>query len=444
MTGYVAPAALPAHVMARADVRAAIASHDFGTVFTLARKWGGISFLKIADACGIKPERVGTLARGEGSITTYGKICQIADGLRIPGRLLGLAPRDWENSQPAPAAVSLSTGYAKILVDDLEGEEVRRRQFVAASLAITGAASLPESTSGRRVGDGLVCQLRQRTARLRCLDDYLGGADTFQTYVSELNTTTRILKESTYTESTGRGLLSVVAEQAQQAGWAAFDAGDQAEAQRLYKTALTAAQDAEDAPLAGNSLAFLAYQQVSSARPGVEIAAASCETAGQDAPPTVRALLFERRAWAHAKAGETHATEHALAMAEAALNSGSNGDAEPDWSSWVDRRELKIMAGRCWTELHRPLRAVPVLEEALAQFDDNHARDKALYLSWLANAYLDAGEIEQSAEVIGRAMTLAQGVGSVRPQQRTTALLERIRPHHALQPVAELLERAAS
>jgi hypothetical protein len=53
-------------------MREAIARHDFGRVFALARKWDGISYSKLADACGIKPERVGALARGEGAITTYG------------------------------------------------------------------------------------------------------------------------------------------------------------------------------------------------------------------------------------------------------------------------------------------------------------------------------------------------------------------------------------
>jgi transcriptional regulator with XRE-family HTH domain len=95
MTDHRPPTALPPHVLDRPDVRDAIQRHDFGAVFVLARKWAGISYSKIAEACGIKPERVGTLARGEGSITTYDKITQIADALRIPGRMLGLAPRDW-------------------------------------------------------------------------------------------------------------------------------------------------------------------------------------------------------------------------------------------------------------------------------------------------------------------------------------------------------------
>ena len=99
MSDYIPPAALPEHVLQRADVQEALARRDFGRLFHLARKWAGISYSKIAASCGIKPERVGRLARGDGAITTYDKILQICDGMRIPGHFLGLLPRPWENQQ---------------------------------------------------------------------------------------------------------------------------------------------------------------------------------------------------------------------------------------------------------------------------------------------------------------------------------------------------------
>lgn len=96
MSHFEPVAALPPHVLAREDVRNAISHHDFGLLFVLVRRWGGISYSRIADATGLKPDRVGKLARGEGTVTSFEKVGAIADGLRIPGRLLGLATRDWE------------------------------------------------------------------------------------------------------------------------------------------------------------------------------------------------------------------------------------------------------------------------------------------------------------------------------------------------------------
>lgn len=102
------PAALPPHVLERADVRSAIASHDFGEVFRLAKIHGHISYAKIAEAVNYKREHIGKMARPETDgkgvrprITQYSKILEVVDGLRIPGHLAGLAPRPWEQNRPA-------------------------------------------------------------------------------------------------------------------------------------------------------------------------------------------------------------------------------------------------------------------------------------------------------------------------------------------------------
>ncbi|UCA48073.1 hypothetical protein LEL86_01670 [Streptomyces sp. WA6-1-16] len=101
------------------------------------------------------------------------------------------------------------------------------------------------------------------------------------------------------------------------------------------------------------------------------------------------------------------------------------------------------MPGRCWTELDRPLRAVPVLTRSLNRYSDDNARDKSLYLSWLAQAYLSAGEVEEAARHVGRAATLAYGVASQRPAQRLAPLITHLRPHAGIGAVRELLDRTA-
>lgn len=330
---------------------------------------------------------------------------------------------------------------------DQQGDtRVLRRDFLGSALIAGLATGIPQLTPlgvGRRVGSDVVALLRGRTARLRLLDDVLGGADTFQVYVAEFETTTSLLEQASYTEATGRDLLAVAAEQAQQAGWAAFDAGRHADAERLYRASLDAANEAANPLLAGNSLAYLSYQQVSTERSGIEAAIASCGTAGDHAPAAVRALLFGRLAWAYAVAGDPRETERALARAEEAVTS-ADGGAIPGWAEWMDGTQVQIVAGRCWTELGRPLRAVPALESALAAYDDTHARDKSLYLTWLADSYIDAAEVEQAASVMNRVLDLSAGIGSVRPRQRVVTVMRRLAPHHNLPPVADFMERAAS
>ncbi|MGW8944962.1 tetratricopeptide repeat protein [Streptomyces koyangensis] len=428
---YEPPTALPRDLLATPAMRKALEAHDFGTVFRLARTRGGISYSKIAAECDIKPERVGTLARGKGRVTSFDKVVAISDALRVPGHLLGLASRPWEVPAHGPSTT-----------DAENRSDMRRRTFVRAASGLAAALPVRTTPGAQRLGPADVEALRARAARLRRLDAVLGGGDTYRVYLGEYQATKAMVRDAAYSEATGRGLLSVLAEQAQQAGWAAFDSGREADAVSLYKESSTAATEAGDADLFGNSLAFLAYQRVAGdRREATAIATRSCEAITAGTPTRVRALLHERMAWACAAAGLPRETERALLAAEEALDAGDDGP-QPDWAAWVDGTELRIMAGRCWTELGRPLRAVPVLTAALAQYDDSHARDKALYLSWLADAYLCAGEPEEAATAVDRALDLASGVASVRPRRRLEPVLSRLATHRGLRPVSEVLARA--
>jgi hypothetical protein len=61
---------------------------------------------------------------------------------------------------------------------------------------------------------------RERTARLRRLDDVLGGGDTYRVYLGEVQYTKSLLRSGSFTNHSRRRLTALLAEQAQQAGWA--------------------------------------------------------------------------------------------------------------------------------------------------------------------------------------------------------------------------------
>jgi hypothetical protein len=44
------------------------------------------------------------------------------------------------------------------------------------------------------------------------------------------------------------------------------------------------------------------------------------------------------------------------------------------------------------------LRAVPILEQATAGYDDDTGRETSLYLTWLAESLLQANEAERAAD----------------------------------------------
>ncbi|MCX5377655.1 helix-turn-helix transcriptional regulator [Streptomyces sp. NBC_00091] len=323
---------------------------------------------------------------------------------------------------------------------DDEEQDVERREFISVS---AGAAIQPSLLlrPGRRLGADVPRHLAQRTARLRRLDDFMGGGDTYLMYARELSATTKLVGEGVYTEGVGRELQGLIAEQAQLAGWAAYDTGMYGEARSHYMTALAASKAAGARSLEGNSLAFLAYLEwATGGRAGVTYAQAGWEMVRSDAHPVVRALLADRLAWQYAMSGRAQEADYALSLATEAIHAQA-GSPAPDWAYWVDHDEILIMTGRCWTELHRPLRAIPALEDALGRYDDTRARDKALYMSWLASAYLDAGEVEHATAITSRVLDLSAGLASTRPAERIRMMLKRLESHRALAPVGALLER---
>jgi transcriptional regulator with XRE-family HTH domain len=296
-------------------------------------------------------------------------------------------------------------------------EATKRRDF----LALAGIGLLDSGPERLSVPD--VKGLSSRLARLRELDNFLGGADTFRLYGNELAHTERLLSHGTFGRSTRTELAALAAEQAQQAGWAAFDAGHTAAALRLYAYSHRAAGEADDQELAANALIQIAY--ATGQRDSVDAADAACRTVHPTASAKSRALLESRRAWSHAVAGDARNAAQALDAARQILATADAAPA-PHWSSWVDATELDIMTGRVWAVLHDPSRAIPPLERALATFPDHWARDKALYLTWLADAHIDAGDGAEADAVTEAALALASRVASVRPLTRVREVSERL------------------
>jgi tetratricopeptide (TPR) repeat protein len=405
----------------------------------VARQWGGVGFSAshLARRCELTVSRVQDYVSGRMQARSIEIFERVADGLHIPGALLDLAPRPWESAPAAAATDQTSTTNGDF--------SVLRRDFLklgATAAAGTLTAGMPGPTTGNRVGSTTVDALRANLARLRRLDDHLGGTDTLPLYETEVERIATLVRTGTFSAGTKRELELLFAEHAQQTGWAAFDAGHQAKARQLFETSFEVAKEARSPELAGNALALRSYQLLTAGTVAPELTDRSLSTVTAKTHPAVRSLLFQRGAWTYAVAGDADRTARALAQATEALDADSPDGTGPDWASWAhNSTELDIMVGRCWAHLRRPMRAVPALESAMSRYDDSHARDKALYLSWLADSYLDAGEVEHAAVTLDRSYDLAEHVASSRPQQRLNAVLARFQPHAAVREAGDLLAR---
>ncbi|MEU3507281.1 helix-turn-helix transcriptional regulator [Streptomyces longwoodensis] len=378
---------------------------------------------EVCRAAGVQGEPVGRqeISRWEtGKRTPREWLPFLAAALGVPVEALR-APR-------APAEPPLPT-LADFLPDDAPLEPLSARP-------------------GGRVGMGQVDDLQQRMHSLRLADDFLAGGDLMRPALRELRKAVRIYREHSYTDLTGRQLLVQIGELAQIAGWIASDAGQHEEAERIYRLGLSAATQAEDHTLAGNLAGSLAYQLSNTGREieGLDLARAALDAAGLDAPPKARALYLDRVAWAHTKAGGSENAQQAMrALGEAseALSADSEGTESPAYLYWVDAGELQVMESRVYTELRRPLRAVPLLRDVLGRYDETHTRELALYLSWLAVAYADANEPEEAAATAERVINLSADVASERTAERVKVVLARLAEYADLPEVRAVLDSAA-
>ncbi|WP_256788648.1 helix-turn-helix transcriptional regulator [Frankia sp. AvcI1] len=298
-----------------------------------------------------------------------------------------------------------------------------------------------ELAAGRHVGAALAEKVEGRVGQFRRLDDYVGGRDLVSLVERELLGTVTMLREAVYDAAVGRRLLSSVAQLCQLAGWIAADAGRHGAAVRFLTGGIRAAHAGGDTALAANLISTQAYQMVNhaDARQGVLLAQTACAGVGRSASATTRALLADRLAWAHARAGERRACEQTLAVVER-LYDRADPAADPAWVYWLDAREIDVMAGRCWTELRRPDRAEDRLRHGLTGYDPLRAREISLYETWFAEAHLQRGDVEQACERAVRAARLDARVNSARTAERLRMLARRLGGYRSVRAVREFDE----
>ncbi|MDQ1287607.1 MAG: helix-turn-helix protein [Actinomycetota bacterium] len=432
--GYVPSAALPAHVLDRADVRQALARHDFGCVFRLARKWGGISYSKIAESTGIKPERVGALARGEGAITTYAKIGEVADGLRIPGRLLGLTPRAWERRHHALAPVTIS-GTTPIPASR-ERNEVR--------LLLSHAAQVTMGLSLQQIGEewaipgadftpppGLVRvtdieQIEHVTAGLRALDYQFGGGTCRDAVVAQTRWVTRLLRAQA-PDDVRRRLHLALADLHNLTGWTSLDLGLYSASRHHFAHALTHARQADGPSLLANVLyrtgrLHLHRGMTSEALRFLQLGQIAAQDSG-DARAV--AVLCANEAWAYGMLGDPAQALRSLHRAADELARADTATLTP-WVDFFGPTDLDAMNGMTHLELSTTDAghldpAIEALSRTVAARDTDQARSRAFEVTALAVATLRSNDRDAGWSLGWQAVTQAQ-------QLRSRRVIDRLAP----------------
>ncbi|MFD4261959.1 helix-turn-helix domain-containing protein [Streptomyces sp. NPDC058534] len=434
----ITPGPLAREVLERDDVERALAEHDFAAAFSLVKKWGGLSQNRIAAACQMTPGKVSTIISGQQQVTSYEVIRRIADGLRIPGRMVGLADRPWER-QPdlpdpptPPAAPATNDAPWRPAVAVHLAADLTRSDLVmdrrAAARAISGAALsgaplldsvedwlLPSRQADRgrhrgRIGQREVRELAATARAFRAWDHRFGGGLRRKAVVGQLNEVAGHLEEH-HTPEVGRGLFQVMAYLGGTAATMAWDSGMQKQAQSYYLLALRAAHAAGDAAFGANVLAGMARQMLYRDRPqdALELVHLAQKGVRGEAGPRLRAMLHTREAWAYAAMGRAAAFRRATSEAMEALADG-DGDEEPYWVAYFDDAELAGVTGGRLLDMARddPQQhaeaAAESIRGALAGRGSEAGRSHALDLIGLAECHFLMGDVTGAVDHTHRAV----------------------------------------
>lgn len=240
----------------REDVRAALARHDFGTVYRVLVDEAGLSQRRIAGLTGQAQSEVSEIMSGR-QVTTYAVIERIVTGLGIPAELAGVSWRGRCGADAYPGDVTVA---------EPEGAEnmLRRHLFALGATAAFGApipglgelgglpalrpASVPSRLSGVHVQ-----QVRELTRSLRA--DLLARGSTLRVSSAVAAWADQLLTVPG-TDALTRALRTAVAEMhTLAAGWAGMDAGRYDHALWHYSRGLQLATDTGDTYLQAIALA---------------------------------------------------------------------------------------------------------------------------------------------------------------------------------------------
>ncbi|MGH3719580.1 MAG: helix-turn-helix domain-containing protein [Pseudonocardiaceae bacterium] len=262
---------VPVHpvLLARPEVRVALAGHDIGTVFRVLNE-NGWSQRGIASAVGMRQSEVSEILRGR-RVSDFRVLVRVADGLVIPREWMNLGPADGGGAYP-------DRGRGRELTEE-EVEEMRRRAMMAfAGMAFAGRplrelgqrpqlpAPAPIPLPSRILGVH-VAKVRDLTRKLRETGRTYGSDPQVSSATSATSAWATRLLDIPGDEPIKRALMTAVAELHIHAGWAAFDADLYDRTLHHCTCGLELATVAGDAYLQATALNYAGLATVEHGRP---------------------------------------------------------------------------------------------------------------------------------------------------------------------------------
>jgi tetratricopeptide (TPR) repeat protein len=321
------------------------------------------------------------------------------------------------------------------LVRVVESAVMDRRTFVvlaSGSLACAWNAAPPppvaDGIAGALIGSEAIKSLNARVEELWYLDDILGGGACLDAGRADLRMIGMLLKRATLTDLSTQRLLSTAASLGRFCGFAAFDSGLTAAAQRYWHAALRAAHAAGDTSQGVYVLSNLALQAIylGNDRAAIDILDAA-RTKVDPAARTVLAMLDTWQARAYALAGEPVKAATLLNRADG-LWQRRRPEDDPTWVYWMPQPSLTAEAGTALAAIGDLDNAEANLRAGLQTLDDNSARERNLYLLRIAETQLAGGRLDEAVTTARQTIDGAAYINSPRVGSEVDVLLNKLTP----------------
>ncbi|MFD0427424.1 hypothetical protein ACFQ60_02420 [Streptomyces zhihengii] len=296
---------------------------------------------------------------------------------------LGLpVPAGWDNDS---IGLSLGDYPLEALIPIWRGD-LDRRRFLSGAAYSVAAAVLPlehvtdiasraaKARTGARLGHADVAAVRDMVAMFAVMDERHGGQHGRSALVQYLLSDVATLCRGRFSsEDDHRHMLSAAAVGVHQAGWRAYDGGEQGLAQRYYLQSYALARESEVTGHAAFVMRTMSQQGMKLHRPEhcLALAASAVDKVHGRVDTQTDALFAVTHAHALAKAGQRKEAVREVERARTALSS-AKGDDVPFWAlSWGppaatvhsrtakvfetlgDRRRAAAMYGAAATSGHR-------------------------------------------------------------------------------------------
>jgi hypothetical protein len=470
-TGYLGPLRVPDGFWDRSDVRQAVAVRDIAAILTLLHKCGA-SQTQIGSAIDVAQPHIGAIMRGIRKVVAFDLYERIADGLCMPDRTrmdFGLAPRRVEprtstngairrqvvplqpqpsrgnNSGPRAVHAAPSTAdqlIASALTSD-EGDDTKRRQFLATNAALYGLALIGADDHPLNIEDfddeqllGAPC------ATYRRLEQRLPSRSLIPSVRAHLALIHQLASRTEPTTARDKRLHALLSETAGLAAWLYADVEDRATARQHYRLAVLAAQRS------GNPL-LVAYMQASmgqfaanagDAVESVRLVAASRALLPKGAPLIASIWMDAIEAFAFSQVHDRDALIR-LERAESRLARAQND--EPVWP-WIFRFDDKKLSG-FRAQVAAKLGDVDIAQRALQAAHDPQqaAKPRALADILRADLLAQSGDLDEACRVAIEAFDIGRRYDSERVTRAVAEFRTSLRPRVGIrsQVTADLDER---